>query len=300
MAGQKKGSGDVEPRVAEWQPRRRHDEAVRGSQSQGAAARRGSTGRRSTTPGFPASPSCAPSTFRAWWSRGRTISASAATTSILESDAKVVDTPATFPTAAGRLGGVQVVLIGAASDPTTAPEQVPKGSAILSEYPGWTKRFFDKLRIPVAVEFSYGGTEAHIPGDYRYGVCVTETGSSIAANGLRIIGKLFDQQHRADRQSAGATRRAEERGDPCHQPASLSARKTPATRFLLVMNVPTANKEAITQPRAGAEGADRQPAGARARDTRSAPSSAARSSTRSYRTCSSTARKTCSNCRSRK
>ena len=41
-------------------------------------------------------------------------------------------------------------------------------------------------------QFSYGGTEAHIPGDYRYGVCVTETGSSITANGLKIIGKLFE------------------------------------------------------------------------------------------------------------
>ena len=30
------------------------------------------------------------------------------------------------------------------------------------------------------------------PGDYRYGVCVTETGSSITANGLKIIGKLFE------------------------------------------------------------------------------------------------------------
>src|ERR1019366_9735270 len=49
-----------------------------------------------------------------------------------------------------------------------------------------------QLRIPVTVEFSYGGTEAHIPGDYRYGVCVTETGSSITANGLRIIGKLSE------------------------------------------------------------------------------------------------------------
>ena len=111
--------------------------------------------------------------------------------SILESDAKVSILKHLYYSRR-TLGGVQVVLIGAENDTTLTPDQVPPGSAILSEYPEWTKRFFKKLRIPDTVEFSYGGTEAHIPGDYRYGVCVTETGSSITANGLRIIGKLSE------------------------------------------------------------------------------------------------------------
>ena len=110
---------------------------------------------------------------------------------ILESDARV-SILQQFTYSRRTLGGVQVVLIGAGDDTTASPEHVPPGSAILSEYPEWTKRFFAKLGIPVTVEFSYGGTEAHIPGDYRYGVCVTETGSSLTANGLRIIGKFFE------------------------------------------------------------------------------------------------------------
>src|SRR5208337_3399764 len=122
--------------------------------------------------------------------------------------------------------------------------RVPPGSAILSEYPGWTKRFFEKLRIPVTVEFSYGGTEAHIPGDYRYGVCVTETGSSITANGLRIIGKLFEsntvlianQDVQLDEKKREAIHIVR---------LLLSGAQDARDQVLLVMNVSTSNKETI-------------------------------------------------------
>jgi ATP phosphoribosyltransferase len=163
--------------------------------------------------------------------------------SIFESDAKVSILKNLYYSRR-TLGGVQVVLIGAANDTTLTPDQVPPGSAILSEYPGWTKRFFKKLRIPVAVEFSYGGTEAHIPGDYRYGVCVTETGSSIIANGLRIIGTL-SQSHTVlianpDAQLDEAKREA------IHIVSLLlSGAQDARDQVLLVMNVPTGQKETI-------------------------------------------------------
>ena len=136
------------------------------------------------------------------------------------------------------------MLIGAENDTTSTLEHVPPGSAILSEYPGWTKRFFDKLRIPVTVEFSYGGTEAHIPSDYRYGVCVTETGSSITANGLRIVGKLFESNTVLIANQG--VRLDEKKKEAIHVVHLLiSGAQDARDQVLLIMNVSTSNKETI-------------------------------------------------------
>ena len=136
------------------------------------------------------------------------------------------------------------MLIGAGADTTPGPEQVPPGSAILSEYPEWTKRFFAKLGIPVTVEFSYGGTEAHIPGDYRYGVCVTETGSSLTANGLRIIGKFFESHTVLSANPVALL--DDEKKEAIHIICLLlSGAQDARDQVLLVMNVPASHKETI-------------------------------------------------------
>ena len=55
-----------------------------------------------------------------------------------------------------------------------------------------TKECFAAFHIPIGIDFSYGGTEAHILRDYLYGVCLSDTGASIAANGLKIIHTLLE------------------------------------------------------------------------------------------------------------
>ncbi len=77
-------------------------------------------------------------------------------------------------------GKTKVVLV---TDETYACTDVPEGSVILSEYPNLTRRTFGE---GMDVRFSYGGTEAHIPGDYQYGVCLTDTGESLERNGLKV------------------------------------------------------------------------------------------------------------------
>jgi ATP phosphoribosyltransferase len=67
-----------------------------------------------------------------------------------------------------------------------------KGKAISTELVGFTKRYFAEKDIPVTVEFSWGATEAKVVE----GLCdaiveVTETGSTIRANGLRIVETLM-------------------------------------------------------------------------------------------------------------
>jgi ATP phosphoribosyltransferase len=67
-----------------------------------------------------------------------------------------------------------------------------KGKTISTELVGFTKRYFAERKIPVGVEFSWGATEAKVVE----GLCdaiveVTETGSTIRANGLRIVETLM-------------------------------------------------------------------------------------------------------------
>jgi ATP phosphoribosyltransferase len=67
------------------------------------------------------------------------------------------------------------------------------GATISTELVGFTKRYFAERNIPVTVEFSWGATEAKVVD----GLCdaiveVTETGSTIKANGLRIVCDLME------------------------------------------------------------------------------------------------------------
>jgi ATP phosphoribosyltransferase len=67
------------------------------------------------------------------------------------------------------------------------------GKRISTELVGFTKRYFAERNIDVRVEFSWGATEAKIAA----GLCdaiveVTETGSTLRANGLKIIEDLME------------------------------------------------------------------------------------------------------------
>lgn len=66
-----------------------------------------------------------------------------------------------------------------------------QGKRIATEMVGFTRRYFAERRIEVDVEFSWGATEAKVvQGLVDAIVEVTETGSTIRANGLKIIHEL--------------------------------------------------------------------------------------------------------------
>jgi ATP phosphoribosyltransferase len=66
------------------------------------------------------------------------------------------------------------------------------GKTVSTELVGFTKRYFAERNIPVEVEFSWGATEAKaVEGLCDAIVEVTETGSTIRANGLRIVDTLM-------------------------------------------------------------------------------------------------------------
>jgi len=66
------------------------------------------------------------------------------------------------------------------------------GKRIATELVSFTQKFFADRGIPVEVEFSWGSTEAKVnEGVVDAIVDVTETGSTLRANGLRIIHTLL-------------------------------------------------------------------------------------------------------------
>jgi len=68
-----------------------------------------------------------------------------------------------------------------------------KGKRIATELVGYTRRFFAERTIPVEVEFSWGATEAKAADGLVDAIVeVTETGSTLRANALRIVCELFE------------------------------------------------------------------------------------------------------------
>ncbi len=67
-----------------------------------------------------------------------------------------------------------------------------QGKRIATELVDTTKRFFKKKRIAVEVEFSWGATEVKPPRLVDAIVDITETGSSLKANKLRIIDEVLE------------------------------------------------------------------------------------------------------------
>jgi ATP phosphoribosyltransferase len=84
------------------------------------------------------------------------------------------------------------VLVVPRDSPVQAPEDL-RGKRIATELVNYTKRFFAGRQIPVDVEFSWGATEAKAADGLVDAIVeVTETGSTIRANGLRIVCDLFE------------------------------------------------------------------------------------------------------------
>ena len=81
--------------------------------------------------------------------------------------------------------------------PEDSPFQKPEdlaGKVIATELVEFTKRYFAQKNIPVKVEFSWGATEVKPPTLADAIVEVTETGSSLRANRLRIIETLMESE----------------------------------------------------------------------------------------------------------
>ena len=90
-------------------------------------------------------------------------------------------------------GTVKWVLAVPEDSPFQKPEDLA-GKTIATELVKSTERYFAARNIPVRVEFSWGATEVKPPTLADAIVDVTETGSSLKANRLRVIDTLMESE----------------------------------------------------------------------------------------------------------
>jgi ATP phosphoribosyltransferase len=66
------------------------------------------------------------------------------------------------------------------------------GKRVATELVGTVRRYFAAKKIPVEVEFSWGATEVKVPDLVDAIVDLTETGSSLRANKLRVLDTILE------------------------------------------------------------------------------------------------------------
>jgi ATP phosphoribosyltransferase len=86
---------------------------------------------------------------------------------------------------------VRVVLAVPEDAPWESVADLPEGVRISTEFPSLTFEFLDEHGVKAEVVPSYGATEAKVPDIVDAIVDLTETGSSLRENGLRILTTLL-------------------------------------------------------------------------------------------------------------
>jgi len=85
----------------------------------------------------------------------------------------------------------RIVLAVPQNAPWQAVTDLPDGIRISTEYPELTRRFLEERGVKAVVIRSFGATEAKVPDIVDAIVDLTETGSSLRKNGLRILDTLL-------------------------------------------------------------------------------------------------------------
>ena len=83
------------------------------------------------------------------------------------------------------------VLVVPENSPITSVKDL-EGKRVATEAVGMARRFFEKAGVNVEVEFSWGATEVKVPDLVDAIIDITETGSSLRANKLRIVETLME------------------------------------------------------------------------------------------------------------
>jgi ATP phosphoribosyltransferase len=111
---------------------------------------------------------------------------------VYESNSDIMEI-ADLPYSKQGAGNVKIVIAVPATDESIhSAADIKPNSRLSTEYPNLTKAFFDKLGIPVEIIFSYGATEAKVPELVDAVVDLTETGSTLKKNGLKIVGIITE------------------------------------------------------------------------------------------------------------
>ena len=110
---------------------------------------------------------------------------------VIESNSDVVEV-ADMPYSKQGAGIVKIVIAVPQDSDMKSAADIKPGSRVTTEYPNITKKFFEDLGIPIDMHFSYGATEAKVPDLMDVVVDLTETGSTLRKNGLKIIDVMIE------------------------------------------------------------------------------------------------------------
>jgi ATP phosphoribosyltransferase len=89
-------------------------------------------------------------------------------------------------------GTVKVVVAVHRDEPIDDISRIRPNSRVTTEYPEITKEYFGRLGIPVQLFPSFGASEAKVPDLMDVVVDLTETGTTLRRNGLKIIGQIME------------------------------------------------------------------------------------------------------------
>ena len=110
---------------------------------------------------------------------------------VIESGADVVEI-ADLPYSKQGAGIVKIVIAVPDDQNIESAADIKPNSRVTTEYPNITRDYFEKLGIPVEICFSYGATEAKVPDLMDVVVDLTETGSTLRKNNLKIIDTMLE------------------------------------------------------------------------------------------------------------
>ena len=141
-------------------------------------------------------------------------------------------------------GNVKIVVAVHRDEPIDDVSCIRPGSRVTTEYPELTKNYFARLGIQVQLFHSYGASEAKVPDLMDVVVDLTETGTTLRKNGLKIIGQIMESYTViiANKSSwADPQKRREIEEIKTLLFGVIEARN----KVLLTMNVPSASMEKI-------------------------------------------------------
>jgi ATP phosphoribosyltransferase len=141
-------------------------------------------------------------------------------------------------------GNVKIVVAVHRDEPISTVNEIRPDSRVTTEYPGMTREFFSHLGIPVRLFPSYGASEAKVPDLMDVVVDLTETGTTLRKNGLKIIGQIMESYTViiANRESF---RDPEKRREMEEIVTLLMGVIEARTKVLLTMNVPASMLESL-------------------------------------------------------
>ncbi len=141
-------------------------------------------------------------------------------------------------------GAVKLVVAVPESMEISSAHMIKPGSRVATEYPNLTRSYFSNLGIPVDIQFSFGATEAKVPELTDVVVDLTETGSTLKKNGLKIIEVMLESTSEliANKKSFADK---EKHDDISAVQTLLLAVMRARGKTLLKMNVPEAALETV-------------------------------------------------------